>query len=234
MREYVLFRDNHTCQCCKGKSKDKILNVHHIESRKTGGNAPNNLITLCETCHKGYHNGTVELPKTIKRGMSFKDAAFMGIMRWSFYNRLKEIYPNVVMTYGYITKDTRIKNNLPKDHYIDARCISGNPNAEPLGYYFYQKKVRCHNRQIHKANILKGGKKKLNQASYLVKGFRLFDKVEFEGQVCFIFGRRNSGYFDIRKLNGEVISRSVSWKKLKILETRKSLLMERRALPPIT
>ena len=234
VREYVLFRDNHTCQCCKGKSKDKVLNVHHIESRKIGGNAPNNLITLCETCHKGYHNGTVELPKTIKRGMSFKDAAFMGIMRWSFYNRLKEIYPNVFMTYGYITKDTRIKNNLPKDHYIDARCISGNPNAEPLGYYFYQKKVRCHNRQIHKANILKGGKKKLNQASYLVKGFRLFDKVEFEGQVCFIFGRRSSGYFDIRKLNGEVISRSASWKKLKLLETRKSLLMERKALPPIT
>ena len=234
VREYVLFRDNHTCQCCKGKSKDKILNVHHIESRKTGGNAPNNLITLCETCHKGYHNGTVELPKTIKRGMSFKDAAFMGIMRWSFYNRLKEIYPNVFMTYGYITKDTRIKNNLPKDHYIDARCISGNPNAEPLGYYFYQKKVRCHNRQIHKANILKGGKKKLNQASYLVKGFRLFDKVEFEGQICFIFARRSSGYFDIRKLNGEVIHRSASWKKLKLLETRKSLLMERRALPPIT
>ena len=234
VREYVLFRDNHTCQCCKGKSKDKILNVHHIKSRKTGGNAPNNLITLCETCHKGYHNGTVELPKTIKRGMSFKDATFMGIMRWSFYNRLKEIYPNVFMTYGYITKDTRIKNNLPKDHYIDARCISGNPNAEPLGYYFYQKKVRCHNRQIHKANILKGGKKKLNQASYLVKGFRLFDKVEFEGQVCFIFGRRSSGYFDIRKLNGEVISRNASWEKLKLLETRKSLSMERRVLPPIT
>ena len=234
VREYVLFRDNHTCQCCKGKSKDKVLNVHHIKSRKTGGNAPNNLITLCETCHKGYHNGTVELPKTIKRGMSFKDATFMGIMRWSFYNRLKEIYPNVFMTYGYITKNIRIKNNLPKDHYIDARCISGNPNAEPLGYYFYQKKVRCHNRQIHKANILKGGKKKLNQASYLVKGFRLFDKVEFEGQICFIFARRSSGYFDIRKLNGEVIHRSASWKKLKLLETRKSLLMERRALPPIT
>ena len=234
VREYVLFRDNHTCQCCKGKSKEKVLNVHHIESRKTRGNPPNNFITLCETCHKGYHNGTVELPKTIKRGMSFKDAAFMGTMRWSFYNRLKEIYPNVFMTYGYITKDTRIKNNLPKDHYIDARCISGNPNAEPLGYYFYQKKVRCHNRQIHKSNILKGGKKKLNQASYLVKGFRLFDKVEFEGQICFIFARRSSGYFDIRKLNGEVISRSASWKKLKLLETRKSLLMERRALPPIT
>lgn len=230
VREYVLFRDNHTCKCCKGKSKDKILNVHHIESRKTGGNAPNNLITLCETCHKGYHNGTVKLPKAIKRGISFKDAAFMGIMRWSFYNRLKEIYPNVSMTYGYITKSTRVKNNLPKEHYIDARCISGNPNAEPLGYYFYQKKVRCHNRQIHKAKILKGGKKKMNQASYLVKGFRLFDKVEFDGQVGFIFGRRNRGYFDIRKLNKEVISRNAFWKRLKFLETRKSLLIEMRRM----
>lgn len=36
VREYVLFRDNHTCQCCEGKSKDKVLNVHHIESRKIG------------------------------------------------------------------------------------------------------------------------------------------------------------------------------------------------------
>lgn len=230
VREYVLFRDDYICQCCKGKSKDKILNVHHIESRKIGGNSPDNLVTLCETCHIGYHNGTVKLPKSIKRGASFRDASFMGIMRWSFYNRLKEIYPNVSITYGYVTKNTRIENNLPKEHYVDARCISRNPNAEPLGYYFYQKKVRCHNRQIHKANILKGGKKKLNQAPYLVEGFRLFDKVEYDGQVGFIFGRRRSGYFDIRKLNGEVIHRSASWKKLKLLETRKTILTERRML----
>ena len=43
VREYVLSRDNHICQCCKGKSKDSILEVHHIETRKVGGNAPNNL-----------------------------------------------------------------------------------------------------------------------------------------------------------------------------------------------
>lgn len=72
VREYVLFRDGHTCQCCKGKSKDNILNVHHIESRKTGGNAPNNLITLCETCHKAYHKGIITLPKEIHRGMRFR------------------------------------------------------------------------------------------------------------------------------------------------------------------
>ena len=111
VREYVLHRDGHLCQCCKGKSKDKILNVHHIESRQIGGNAPNNLITLCETCHTGFHKGTVKLPKTIKRGISFRDAAFMGIMRWAFYNRLKGLYQNVKLTYGYITKNTRIQNN---------------------------------------------------------------------------------------------------------------------------
>lgn len=228
VREYVLFRDNHICQCCNGKAKDTILNVHHIESRKTGGNAPNNLITLCETCHKDYHNGIIELPKTIRRGMSFKDATFMGVMRWSFYNKLKELYPNVKLTYGYITKNTRISNNLPKEHYIDARCISSNPNAEPLGYYFYKKKVRCHNRQIHKANILKGGRKKLNQAPYLVKGFRLFDKVLYDNQECFIFGRRSTGYFDLRKLDGTKIHNSASYKKIKLLETRKGYLIERR------
>lgn len=233
-REYVLFRDNHTCQCCKGKSKDPILNVHHIESRKTGGDAPNNLITLCETCHKGYHQGTVQLPKTIKRGMSFRDASFMGVMRWAFYEKLKEEYPNVSMTYGYITKNTRIENGLPKEHYIDARCISGNPKAKSDGTYYYQKKVRCHNRQLHKMSIGKNGYRKANQAPKYVFGFQLFDKVRYKGQECFVFGRRTSGSFDIRKLDGTRISAGVSYKKLKLLEKRKTILAERRmALIPI-
>ena len=228
VREFVLFRDGHQCQCCKGKSKDKILNVHHIESRKTGGNAPNNLITLCSVCHEGYHKGTVKLPKTIKRGMSFKDATFMGIMRWSFYNKLKEIYPDVSLTYGYITKNTRIRHGLPKEHYTDARCISGNPTAKSDGTYYYIKKVRCHNRQIHKCTINKGGVRKRNQAPYEVFGYRLFDKVKYKNEECFIFGRRSSGSFDLRKLDGTKISAGVTYKKLKLLETRKTILTERR------
>ena len=240
IREYVLFRDGHTCQCCKGRSGDKILNVHHIESRKTGGDAPNNLITLCKTCHSGHHSGTVRLPKTIHRGMRFRDAAFMGVMRWGFYEELKKIYPNVNMAYGYVTKNVRIRNNLTKTHYVDARCISGNPTAEPLGYYFYRKKVRRHNRQTHKANILKGGKRKRNQAEYLVKGFRLFDKVSYDGKPYFIFGRRESGFFDIRNLSGEKVNNgSISCKKLKFLETANGYLTETRsqevleyAIPP--
>ena len=235
VREYVLWRDGHVCQCCKGKSKDKILEVHHIESRKTGGNSPNNLITLCRTCHEGHHKGTIKLPSKIKRGVSFRDATFMGIMRWSFYNRLKAIYHNVYMTYGYITKHNRINNNLPKEHYIDAYCIAGNFNAQRLNYYYYQKCVRKTNRQIHKAKILKGGKKKLNQAPKYVKGFQLFDKVKYEGRPYYIFGRRKSGCFDIRKLDGTKMNNgSVYYKKLNLIESRNNVLTERRSRFPLT
>lgn len=226
VREYVLFRDDHTCQCCKGKSKDKILNVHHIESRKTGGDAPNNLISLCETCHKGHHSGTVKLPNTIRRGMVFRDAAFMGIMRWAFYNRLKEIYPNVSLTYGYITKNTRIENSLPKEHYVDARCISGNPAAVSEGVVFFQKKVRCHNRQIHKCTINKGGVRKLNQAPYIVKGFRLFDVVLIKGKNWYIHGRRTKGSFVLKDLSNNTLEIVPS--KFKLLNHQQSILVERR------
>ena len=227
VREYVLYRDGHTCQCCKGKTKDKILNVHHIESRKTGGNAPNNLITLCEICHTGYHKGLIKLPKTIHRGMRFKDATFMGIMRWSLYNNLKERYSNVDLTYGYITKNTRIANKLPKSHHIDALCITSNVNVNKLNYYYYQKKLRCHNRQIHKANYIKGHKRKLNQAPYIVCGFRLFDKVLYNNQECFISGRRSSGYFKLIKIDGTTIHNSAKAKELKLIERVSSIIIER-------
>lgn len=232
VREYVLFRDEHTCQCCKGKSGDKRLNVHHIESRQTGGNAPNNLVTLCETCHDGYHKGKIKLPDSVKRKQSLRDATFMGIMRWAFYNRIEKSLTTrgieVRKTYGYLTKNTRIKNNLPKTHCVDARCISGHPNAEPLDYYFYKKKVRCHNRQLHKVTISKGGVRKSNQAPKEVKGFRLFDKVMFEGKECFIFGRRSTGYFDLRTLDGTKVHASASYKKLRLLERADTVLTERR------
>lgn len=64
VRQYVLKRDHYTCQCCGAHNTAKKvvkLHVHHLESRKTGGNAPSNLITLCTTCHKNLHKGKVTL-----------------------------------------------------------------------------------------------------------------------------------------------------------------------------
>ena len=228
-REYVLFRDGHKCRCCKGKSKDTVLQTHHIESRKTGGNAPNNLVTLCKTCHSKYHKGEIQLPKDIARGNKYNDAVFMSIMRWTTYNRLKELHTDkhVYMTYGYITKHNRIEAKLPKEHYIDARCISGNPLAKSMdNVVYYQKKVRCHNRQIHKNTINKGGYRKLNQAPKYVKGFQLFDKVFAKSQEWYIHGRRLKGSFVLKNLKGDTLELSPS--KIKLINNQKSFLKERR------
>jgi hypothetical protein len=144
-REYVLFRDNHTCQYCKGKSKDKVLNVHHIESRKTGGDSPDNLITLCETCHQLIHQNGWE-SKIKRRSTSLRDASAMTVMRWIIYNRAKKQFPNLKITYGYITKHTRIKHGLEKSQTVDARCISGNPMAKPTDTVYLMKQVGKNNR----------------------------------------------------------------------------------------
>lgn len=230
VREYVLFRDDHKCQYCKGKSKDPILNVHHIESRKTGGNAPNNLITLCKTCHDNYHDGKIKLPSHIKRGMKFNDTTFMNIMRWNLYEQLKELFPNVQLTYGYITKNTRISNKLPKEHYIDARCISKNPTAVPLNFIYKYKKIRQHNRQLHKFVPNKKGIRQNNQAPFEVRGFRLFDVVSYNNQICYISGRRQSGYFTLKTIdvddnNSIKTLTNISYKKLKSVHHSSAFLI---------
>ena len=236
IREYVLCRDGHVCQHCYGRSKDPVLNVHHLESRRTGGDSPDNLLTLCETCHKALHRGEITL-KT-KRGQSFRAEAFMGIMRWEVLNRLKASHPELEVhnTYGYRTKHARIANGIAKSHCADAFCIAGNFGAKRLGEFFFQKQTRRNNRQIHKLSIFKGGIRKRNQAPFEVKGFRLFDKVACQGEEGFIFGRRSSGFFDVRKLDGTRISAGISYKKLHLLEKRQTYLIEIRkeeAFPPL-
>lgn len=103
----MLRTEYHSCQCCGAHTtakKSVKLHVHHLESRKVGGNAPSNLITLCTTCHGALHKGKVSLDGE-KRGKPLRDAAFMGIMRKTLMARLREELPIPVQgTYGYITK----------------------------------------------------------------------------------------------------------------------------------
>ena len=226
VREYVLFRDGHKCVHCKGKSGDKILNVHHIESRQRGGDAPNNLVTLCETCHSKYHSGEIGLKA--KRGSSFRDAAFMSIMRWAFYNKLKEVYPYVSLTYGYITKNTRINTGLEKSHRNDALCITGNPLVARACVYYRQKAVRTRNRQIHKATTNKGGTRKLNQQARYMFGFQLYDKVRLEdGRTGFVGARRKSGSFRVIDTQGnQLVKDGMTYKKMSLVERRNTILAE--------
>src|SRR5699024_6116087 len=105
----------------------------------------------------------------------FRDASQMTVMRWFIYNGITEKYPHTKLTYGYITKNTRIKNKLEKSHMVDARCISDNPLAKESHVTYLIKQVRKNNRQLHKATISKGGIRRNNKAERFVKGFQLFD-----------------------------------------------------------
>ena len=227
VREYVLTRDNHICQHCKGKSGDVILNVHHIESRKTGGNAPNNLITLCNTCHAAYHRGEFEL--RIKRGTSLRDAATMNLMRWAVYNRAKVEFNNIHLTYGYITKHIRIENNIEKTHYSDAFCISKNIQAQRLNSYFKCKHVARHTRAIHLCCPQKGGIRKRNIACHWIGNSQLqkYDSVIWNGIKCFIYGS-TKGRPVLRDINGVLVTpkSSVNSKTVKFLHRNNKLLIQ--------
>ena len=216
-REYVLFRDNHQCQHCHGRSGDKVLNVHHLESRKTGGDSPDNLITLCETCHKAYHANEIKL--MVKRNsQSLRDVAVMSVMRWRVYNELKQSLDIPVrLTYGYLTKHSRIAHGLEKTHTIDARCISGNATAAPVEQLFCFRQLRRHNRKVMKSKLLKGGRWKNNQTSREIKGFRLFDIVLYNDMPVCIHGKRSSGYFVVKNFEGNILSDSVSYKSLELI-----------------
>ncbi len=236
VRQYVLWRDCYTCQCCSANGDGVKLHVHHKESRKIGGNAPDNLVSLCDKCHKGFHEGTISLTRLIKRGRkSTRDAAFMGIMRKTLIERLSVVLLiPVVETKGYITKGIRSELlKLPKSHINDALAIAqgkhgfgitGPTTITRAGRQYSVKPVRHHNRQLHKATILKGGIRKSNQAAKYVKGFRLFDKVLYQGQECFIWGRRTSGSFLLRALDGTKVKDGVGFKHLKLLERSSNYL----------
>ena len=55
VRREVLARDRHLCQA-PGCGRTRFLEVHHIVPRGQGGkNHPDNLMTLCGSCHRFWH-----------------------------------------------------------------------------------------------------------------------------------------------------------------------------------
>ncbi|MBO6274925.1 MAG: HNH endonuclease [Methanobrevibacter sp.] len=230
VKQAVLYRDQYTCQICG--EKNLKFEVHHIIPRNQGGtNRMDNLTVLCKKCHHKIHNGKLEFKKKVK---SFKHSAHMNTMRKRLVELLKEEFENVYETFGYLTKYTREKLGIIKSHSNDAFIISNNLEAEQSDIEYLYKKVRRHNRQIHKAKPSKGGKRKRNQSPYIVNGYKRFDRVLYNNSMeCYITGKRSSGYFQLKKFDGTVISQGASSKKLKLLEPVKGWIIDwRKAIPP--
>ena len=155
LREYILHRDGHKCQNpnCKNKDKEQILEIHHIKYKSLGGvDNPNNLITLCSKCHTSPNHKKgkflYDWCQDGKKVRGFKDATFMSMIRWYLVNILKEKHDNINFTYGYITKNHRIENEIEKSHYNDAFCIAKGVNQIRNNDIHEVKQSRRNNRSL--------------------------------------------------------------------------------------
>lgn len=196
-REAILHRDNYTCQCC-GK-KNCRLEVHHIKFRRDGGtDDEENLITLCEDCHKGVHAGTVVLSKKSKKSKGLKHATHMSIIRsW-----LLKKYPNAIETFGFVTAENRNHLKLEKGHYIDACVIASG------GLEFKQSNVIYYKCRVSKGDyrLTRGIRGEQKLPTRKICGFRKFDKVKYFGEEYFIKGRTSSGTAVLMDIFGSKIN----------------------------
>lgn len=221
-REAILHRDNYTCQIC-GK-KHTRLEVHHIVFRSQGGtNDESNLITLCEDCHSGIHNGKIALTKKPKK-LNLKHATHMSIIR----SQLLKRYPEAIETFGFVTKENRNHLDLPKEHYVDACVIASSGESFELNNeIFYKRRVAKGDYQL-----TKGVRGEQQIPVGKIQGFRKFDKVKYFGKEYFIKGRMSSGFgilMDIFNNKIDFSDKPKGWKTPKLsnmqrIQARSSVL----------
>ena len=229
LKAYAKYRDGYKCRVCgKSKHKDGVrLEVHHIRRKSDGGtDTPDNVVTLCDDCHKAHHQGERKLK--FRRPPEHKGEAHMNAMR----NRLmRECYTLGIVirfTYGYKTAMARREHGIEKSHSDDAFCIAGNFGAKRNDYNRYLHKfVRRHNRQLHKTTILKGGYRKAAQCPREVFGYRLNDVVCYKRKPWFVHGRRMRGSFVLTNLE-KTEKAEVSHRKIRLVNRTGTILTERR------
>ena len=194
-----LNRDNYTCQCCK--TKKGTLHAHHIVYRRNGGtDTLDNLITLCEECHKKLHRGELQTFESKLKGKkkgTLKHATQMNSIR----KQLLRHYPDAIETFGFITKENRQLLNLPKSHVIDACVIASQGNSFDWSLWYFKKK------HVSKGDyqLCKGSRGEKRLPTGKIQGFRKFDKVEYFDQSCFIKGRMSSGFATLMDINSNKV-----------------------------
>lgn len=195
-RAMVLNRDNYTCQCCKGKHKDPKLEIHHVVFRRDGGSDnAENLVTLCHTCHKKLHDGKISPDfKGMYKG-NLKFASQMNVIR----SQWLKMHPDIIETFGYITKENRQLLGLGKDHYIDACVIATGGKPFQMKTLLYKKKC------VAKGDMRrsKGVRSETRIPKDKICGFKKFDKVLYLGNEYFIKGRYSTGYAVLMDFSGK-------------------------------
>ena len=215
VKQFVLARDEYTCQVCKKKGGK--LKIHHIIYRSLGGTSTvDNLITVCANCHTTKNHQIGILAKWCqdkkKVNKSYKGATFMNILR----RRLFLAFPQAKFQYGARTTLQRADLKLTKSHYNDAVAISGikQIKAKPISVVMF-KQFRKKKRSLHEATARKGRKmpnvtsKRNAKNTKYAKGFWLNDyvKIKDSNKKGYISSFMSKGAIvRLRNIFGEYVS----------------------------
>ena len=240
IRNYLLEKHNRKCFYC-GNSVSKFEVEHMIPKTKGGSNRIDNLTLSCHDCNQKKDTLTAEefirqtlpakkatakLKQLPNEKHLFKYMAHMNATRWALYDTIDEKYPNVEITYGYITKYNRIQAGLPKAHHIDAKCITGFSTVPSMKQTVIKVKMRRHNRQLHRATFSKGHVRKAACLPTITFGFQLYDLVCFDNHYYYIKSRRSSGSFALVSIEG-LKNENRNYKKLTRLAHTNAYLTNR-------
>lgn len=198
-KAYVLARDEYNCRHCKGRTKAKRLEVHHIEFKsENGSDEPENLITLCQACHDAVHQGDVLLKLKGKKKGGLKHATQMNGIRV----RLLKLLPEAEETFGFVTKEHRQFYNQEKGHAVDAMFIAGQGKKPhyPTNILLFKKCVSDGDYRHYK-----GVRSEQKIETIKIKGFRKYDRVRYLGNEYFIKGRMSSGYAILMDIHSQKI-----------------------------
>ena len=240
IRNYLLEKHKRKCFYC-GKIVSDFEVEHMIPKARGGSNRIDNLTLSCHDCNEkkgtltaeefiqqtlSAKKAAVKLKQLPKEKRLFKYMAHMNATRWTLYNTIKEKYPNVKITYGYITKYNRIQAGLPKAHHVDAKCITGFTTVPSMSQTVVNVKMRRHNRQLHRATFSKGHIRKAACLPTVTFGFQLYDLVLFNNHRYYIKGRRSSGAFALVSVEG-LKDENRNYKKLTLLTHTNAYLTNR-------
>lgn len=240
IRNYLLEKHGRKCFYCE-KAVSGFEVEHMLPKSRGGSNRIDNLTLSCHNCNQKKDTLTAEefirqtlpakkaatkLKQLPNEKRLFQYMAHMNATRWTLYNTIKEKYPNVKMTYGYITKYNRIQAGLPKAHHIDAKCITGFATVPTMNQTVVKVKMRRHNRQLHLATFSKGHIRKATSLPAVTFGFQLYDLVLFNNHRYYIKGRRSSGSFTLASVEN-LQDEKRSYKKLTLLAHTNAYLINR-------
>jgi 5-methylcytosine-specific restriction endonuclease McrA len=223
IRRYLFEKFKGKCAYCR-KNLGKGWQADHVIPKSRGGSDRVwNRVAACEECNQMKANRTAaEFGHPEVEAMAHRDyspAAIIGSIKTSLVCELSKIDPTIE-TDGVLTSRNRKEMGLDKSHANDAVVLLDTKKSLvlPSQEAFFVARP-CGTRRL--ANGPNGSH--TIRLPREVKGFRQWDVARWNGRVCYIKGRRKTGFFLISDIDGNKIKDSVSARRMMLVHRASTL-----------